>query len=380
MPSSPLTSQTNFITRLDSRQRKKLHTEKLEEEKKQFTQVISDLEDALQGMKMQEADHLREKSEWMAAQQQINQYIDGLHMEKDELIRVHTLETADLRKKNNILKETVEKLERQIKYPAVPAVSQDYSDFESMTVDAGNWEDYPMVNGLSLDAGQVPAQPAHSLVPTNDNGKASSDYPFSWNAFYMCLLFGAFIASNSASQPAHSVPQLSEEYRAESANVLKAVLSSSPPELQQRTNQPRVAPSATAPLPATISGAEMAGMAPGLSSQLDELHNTLAMPTEQQEREQIFALNADQYNTLTTFEDTGLDYKPQQPSNLQQALVAMRNNAAQNKMQNRPSSDVYTRSAMWDHVPEKVIRDFRRMVHEYSTVPVKEEEHGFGLA
>lgn len=334
-------------------------------------------------MKIQEADHLRERGEWMAAQQQINQYIEGMHMEKDELIRVHTLETAELRKKNNILKETVEKLERQLKSSA-PAVPQDFSEFEDMAVDTGAWEDSPMGNGFSMDAGQVPAQPAHSaLAVSNEKApeKAStSDCPFSWNAFYMCLLFGAFIASNSPSVSSNTVPQLSDEYRAESANVLKAVLSSSPPELSQRENQPMAAPSGTAPMSATISGAEMAGMDSGPSSNLDELHNTLAMPTEQQEQAQVFALNADQYNTLTTLEDTSLDYKPQQPSNLQQALAAMRNNAAQNKMQNRAASNVYTRSAMWDHVPEKVIRDFRRMVQDYSTVPVKEEDPGFSLA
>jgi hypothetical protein len=333
-------------------------------------------------MKIQEADHLRERGEWMAAQQQINQYIEGMHMEKDELIRVHTLETAELRKKNNILKETVEKLERQLKSSA-PAVPQEFSEFEGMAVDTGAWEDFPMGNGFSMDAGQVPAQPAHSaLAVSNEKApeKAStSDCPFSWNAFYMCLLFGAFIASNSPSVSSHSVPQLSDEYRAESANVLKAVLSSSPPELSQRENQPMAAPSGTAPMSATISGGEMAGMGSGPSSNLDELHSTLAMPTEQQEQAQVFALNADQYNTLTTLEDTDLDYKPLQPSNLQQALAAMRNNAAQSKMQNRATSNVYTRSAMWDHVPEKVIRDFRRMVQDYSTVPVKEEEPGFSL-
>lgn len=341
-------------------------------------------------MKMQEADHMREKSEWMARDQRISQYIDCLRMEKDELIREHTLETAELRKKNNILKETVEKLERQgqTKPTAAPAISHDFADFESMAIDS-TWEDFPMVNGLHMGASQVPAPPAPSsslVVPMNDKAPEKStatDYPFSWNAFYMCLLFGAFIASNGASLSGHSVPQMSEEYRAESANVLKAVLSSSPPELSQQTNQHMVASSTAAPLPTTISGAEMANMAhmtSGPSSNLDELHNSLAMPTEQQEQEQVFSLNPDQYNSLTTLEDSSLDYKPQQPSNLEQALAAMRNNVPQHKMQNRATSDVYTRSAMWDHVPEKVIRDFRRMVQEYSTVPIKEEDHGFGLS
>ncbi|KAF9894396.1 hypothetical protein FE257_007899 [Aspergillus nanangensis] len=363
---------------LDSRQRKKLHTEKLEEEKKQFTQVINDLEEDLQNMRLRETELMREKAEWMTAQQEITQYINTIHMEKDEIIRVHTLETADLRKKNNILKETIEKLERHAR-SAPSAMATDFSDFENLTMDSSPWEDFTMVNSLSLEAEPVAAAPAQSsslVVASTDKAPekpTNADYPFSWNAFYMCLLFGAFIASNNTSLSSRALPQLSEEYRAESANVLKAVLSSAPPELAQHNH---AAPTASAvPLPATISGAEMAQMAGGTApppSNLDALHNTLAMPTKEQEQEQVFALNADQYNSLTTFDDTGVEYKQHQPSNLQQALAAMRGNV-QSKMPHRATSDVYSRSLMWDRVPEKVIHDFRRMVQEYGAAPVKEE-------
>lgn len=349
---------------LDSRQRKKLHTEKLEEEKKQYTHVINDLEDALQSMKIREAELLREKSEWIGTQQQITQYIESMHMEKDELIRAHTLETADLRKKNNILKETVEKLERQPK-PSAP-MSHEFSDFENLTMDNSAWEDFSMANGLPME------QSAALVVSMNNNSnnnektaeKASNDLPFSWNAFYMCLLFGAFIASNGASLSQRSVPQMSEEYRAESANVLRAVLNSPPAELAQQPSS-----SAGAALPTTISGAEMAQLTAGATSNLDELHNTLTMPTKEQQQEQAFALNADQYNSLTTFDDSHVDYKSQQPSNLQQALSNMRNNAAP-KASARP--DVYSRSLMWDRVPPKVIRDFQRMVQDYGAAPKDE--------
>ncbi|GFF85129.1 hypothetical protein CNMCM6936_003901 [Aspergillus lentulus] len=372
---------------LDSRQRKKLHTEKLEEEKKHFTQVISELEEALQNMKLREAELLREKSEWMAAQQQINQYIEGLHMDKDEMLRVHTLETAELRKKNNILKETVEKLERQMRSSATTNLNTDFSDFENLTMDSAPWEDFTMSNGLPLEAESTPAtttmQSSAMVMSTNDrvtekSTNTASDYPFSWNAFYMCLLFGAFLASNGPSLSSRSIPQLSEEYRAESANVLKAVLAASPPELAQANTQQVVASSASAaPMPTTISGAEMAHMTTGTAhSNLDELHNNLALPTKEQERQQVFSLNAEQYNALTTFDESHVDYKSQ-PSNLQQALAAMRNNAALNKLPNKATSDVYTRSLMWDRVPEKVIRDFQRMVQEYGASPIKEEQSGF---
>ncbi|CAG7956841.1 unnamed protein product [Penicillium salamii] len=343
---------------LDSRQRKKLHTEKLEEEKKHFTATITDLEEALQSMKMREAELLREKSEWIVTHGQMNQYIEGLHMEKDENIRVHTLETAELRKKNNILMETVDKLERGIK-PAQDNLSGDFTGFENLSMESHPWDDFSMQNG-------VPMQPECARQPINQvkaPEKSTPDLPISWNAFYMCLLFGAFIASNSTSLPGRSLPQLSEEYRAESANVLKAVLASSPKhELAHGTATATAAPT-------TISGMEMAQMS-AVPSTLDQLHNTLVMPTEQQEREQVFALNANQYNSLTTFEDD--EFKPQQPSSLQQALAAMRNTAALQSRMGGSSSDVYSRSLMWDRVPEKVIRDFRRMVQDFA-VPVKDE-------
>lgn len=377
-------------SRLDSRQRKKLHTEKLEEEKKQFTTVITDLEEALHNMKMRESELLREKAEWLTTQQQFSQWIEGLRMEKDELIRVHTLETAELRKKNNILRETMEKMEQQFKsmghQQSNAFASNGYNDFEGLHMETGPWDELSLVNNISLEAEglSAPVVDAHSsnnnnnghdnmtaLVPVKNEktekifNNQNSDYPFSWNAFYMCLLFGAFIASNSnsLSSPA-ALPQLSDEYRAESANVLKAVLASAPADVTSSAIQQAHAPVQSG-LPATISGAEMAHLTGAQASTLDELHNNLALPTKQQENEQVFALNAEQYNALTTFQedDHNMDFgdKPSgqpQPSNLQQALAAMRGN------NDGRTSEVYSRSLMWDRVPEKVVRDFQRMVRE----------------
>lgn len=371
---------------LDSRQRKKLHTEKLEEEKKQFTTVITDLEEALHNMKIRESELLREKAEWLTTQQQFSQWIEGLRMEKDELIRVHTLETAELRKKNNILRETMEKMEQQFKsmgHHQSAFASNGYNDFESLPMESGPWDEMSLVNNISLEAEGLSA-PVVDANTSNNNGhdnmtalvpvknekaekifnNQNSDYPFSWNAFYMCLLFGAFIASNSnsLSSPA-TLPQLSDEYRAESANVLKAVLASAPADVTSSSIQQAHAPIQSG-LTATISSAEMAHLTGAQASTLDELHNNLSLPTKQQENEQVFALNPEQYNSLTTFqEDHNMDFgtKPSgqpQPSNLQQALAAMRGN------NDGRTSEVYSRSLMWDRVPEKVVRDFQRMVRE----------------
>ncbi|KAJ6015323.1 hypothetical protein N7540_009914 [Penicillium herquei] len=368
---------------LDSRQRKKLHTEKLEEEKKQYTHVITQLEDAVASLQKREAELLDEKNEFIRQQQQqqqqVNEWLQSLSLEKDELIRVHTLETAELRKKNNILMETVEKLERGVKPGMLEHHAGDFVGFENMPMEGHPWDEFSMANGLSMQdqMSSAPVPPTHALVQANERSEKSStsDSPFSWNAFYMCLLFGAFVASNNGALPGRNLPQLSEEYRAESANVLKAVLASSPADVAHPTHSavPTV-PSAGAGQ--AMTGIEMSQMGPSASapSTLDELHETLVMSTEEQERAQVFAMNVDQYNSLTTFEADGSGFKPQQPSQFQQALAAMRNNAAQHtRIHDAATSNVYNRSLMWDRVPQKVIQDFRRMVHEYGATPVKQE-------
>ncbi|KAJ5157794.1 uncharacterized protein N7482_008894 [Penicillium canariense] len=378
---------------LDSRQRKKLHTEKLEEEKKHYTHTISRLEEMVSNLRESEAELMREKSEWIAQQQQITNYLESVHMEKNEMIRVHTLETAELRKKNNILLETVEKLERGGKPTMADHAhphTTDFTGFENLSMDANPWDEFGMVNGLNMqDAVPAAHSHAHAHAHAHSHPQAqplqvaeraaekqpTADYPFSWNAFYMCLLFGAFIASNSG-LPNQSLPQLSEEYRAESANVLKAVLASSPPDLAHPSHAVSASASASAPIgqPTIAMGMAQLANSQQQPSTLDQLHDTLVLPSEEQERAQVFALNADTYNTLTTFEDDGVPFKAP-PSGLQAALAAMRSNAVQHRVQG--GEDVYSRSLMWERVPEKVIRDFRRMVQEYGGSPVKEEMMGF---
>ncbi|KAJ5475255.1 hypothetical protein N7539_008321 [Penicillium diatomitis] len=382
---------------LDSRQRKKLHTEKLEEEKKHYTQAINQLEEIVSSLQKREADLLREKNEWMAQQQQIAAYLERVEMEKNELIRTHTVETTDLRKRNNCLREMVEKLERGGKGTMADQAqlhmqATDFTGFDHFPMDSGHWGDFHMSNGFTMqdtvaasshghgqNDGRV--DDPHSQLQTHNQSErstdkpAAADYPFSWNAFYMCLLFGAFIASNANSNlGGHSLPQLSEEYRAESANVLKAVLASNPSDLGQGSIV-----TASGSAPRASMTVDMGQMGSGTShharpSTLEDLHASLVLPTAEQERAQVFALNPDQYNTMTTFQDDGTSYKAQ-PSILQSRLAAMQQTATQHRM--HAGEDVYSRSLMWDRVPQKVIQDFRRMVQEFGGSPVKDEMMAF---
>ncbi|EEQ84682.1 hypothetical protein RJZ56_003534 [Blastomyces dermatitidis] len=377
---------------LDSRQRKKVHTEQLEEDKKRSSTLINELEEALREMKLREQEYHREKAELFEREQQLRTYINQLHMEKEEMIRSHTLETGELRKKNAILREHLEKVELGAQPAPNSAFRNEFSDYENITMENAPWDDFSMVNEFSLNTEnhgliRTPTPvPDNTVLVTSKKSEKSLDKPpghtdsspFSWNTFYMCLLFGAFIASNNSSiSPA--LPALSEEYRAESANVLRAVLASADSSDAANALNPGALPgtssSITANLPTTITGAEMAQITGGgpSTSNLDDLHRNLVAPTKQQEEEQVFSLTTERYRSLTTLEDDGGDFKPP-PSNFQQAYANMRN-AGMQHTKNVP--DIYSRSLLWDRVPEKVVQDFRRMVKECSaSTPIKDEQAG----
>ncbi|KAH7235468.1 hypothetical protein BKA59DRAFT_484801 [Fusarium tricinctum] len=74
---------------LESRHRKKQQTERLEDEKKQHTALISDMEEELSGLSRRN---------------------EQLLLEKEEMIRSHTIETGELRKQISILTERAQRL------------------------------------------------------------------------------------------------------------------------------------------------------------------------------------------------------------------------------------------------------------------------------
>ncbi|KAK2811028.1 hypothetical protein FQN49_008489, partial [Arthroderma sp. PD_2] len=199
---------------LDSRQRKKVHTEQLEEDKRRSSTHINELQEALQEMKLREAEFVREKNELLERQQQLHQFVEQVHMEKEELIRTHTLETGELRKKNTILREHIERMEMNAAHSSAASstMRNDFSDYGGLNVDNPSWDSFSLADEFSLDPEHRPLPRSPTPTPARhpfnlefnskkpekqaEKPSTQSDSAFSWNAFYMCLLFGAFIASN----------------------------------------------------------------------------------------------------------------------------------------------------------------------------------------
>ena len=315
---------------------------------------------------MREADLAREKDNWIVSHQQLQRYIDELTLEKEELVQRHTIETADLRRKNAILAEQAQKYEA-ISMSAVPSstgYSADFSDFDHLTMESSPWDNYSMVNDYGL-GGEIKTEASlgeaseGDKVTARDDGKTATS-----GLLLMLLLCGAWVASSNNSAGSSSLPRMPEDVRVASAEVLETIYKDAGIQ-PQRTLRPNGGNNAAlelsntrhAPVKTTLSASEIASLS---SSPLATLHHQLATPSHAQQREQAFSLSANQYNGITSGEI--LD-EPDPPvathrRNLGEALAALRND------KQGSAAEIYTRSLMWNQVPTDVVRDFARMVAE----------------
>lgn len=328
-------------------------------------------------MKLRESELEREKNEWAASQQQCKQYIDNLLLEKEEMVRSHTLETGDLRKKNAYLTEHVQKLESTAMsaVPSSSGFSADFSDFENLTMDSSPWDDFSLANDFAIDHNEPPHQDTSIVVlpPKKTEKTTGRDDDRPAGLLLVLLLFGAFVASKSSTTSSPSIPHLPDDVRAASATVLDTIFKDAgvQPSVDSRlafTNRVEAlecTPSSTAwpSAKTTLSAAEIAGLS---RSPLDALHHQLVDPTREQIGEQLFSISAEQYNGITSQDFINEQQAPppasQHRRNLGEALAAMRNNNIKDS-----AAEVYTRSLMWDKVPAEVVRDFARMVSECSS-------------
>jgi hypothetical protein len=343
---------------LDSRQRKKQHTERLEDEKKHYTALINDLEEDLAEAKLA-------LDEWVRKEQQYQQFIENMQMEKEDMIRVHTLETGDLRKKVSVLTEAVQRLESAPvnNVSSSHGFSNDYTDIDSLTMDSA-WDNISFLNDFPTEP-EVKVE--NSLVPLKkpENSLLSDpEKPAAQGLLLMLLLFGAFVASKGSSP---SIPQMSDDVRAASATLLEDIFKDAG--VQQSASG---VSEAVAPLPSgnswssaipQMGGNQMGGnqMVGVTSSTLGDLTDSLVQPTEEQNHEQLFSLSAAQYNGLTS--QDFLQHTPQRSTsqgrrNLGETLAAMRSNSK------KSAAEVYTRSLLWDQVPSEVVRNFAKLVSE----------------
>ncbi|KAI1841702.1 hypothetical protein JX265_006251 [Neoarthrinium moseri] len=338
---------------LDSRQRKKQHTERLEDEKKQYTVVISEMEETIADLNMRMDQLLREKEYY-------HNTIENQRIEKEELIQTHTIETGELRKKVSVLTDHVKRLETA-NMPSNAGYTNAFNDMD-MAMDP-SWEnmgfmgEFPMEQEVKHELQMVPAKkPEINLAAEVEKPSTQG------GLLFMLFLVGAFVLSNRSTP---SIPRVSEDVREASATLLENIFKDAgvaqvPDNVVAAAPRPSGTGWATS-TPTPMHGGGMHGIAP---SALGDLSDRLTQPTQEQANEQLFSMTPAQYNGVTS--QDFLQNAPPRPTgqgrrNLADSLAAMRSNDKQS------AAEVYTRSLLWDQIPSDVVRNFAKMVAEANT-------------
>ena len=393
-----------------------MHTERLEDEKKHYTVLISDLEQNMERYKQQAAELMQEK-------QSYEQYIESLNMEKEEMIRQHTIETADLRKKINVLTNHVQALDSAAAVMpshvsayanagvgAATSGMGPYSGMEGLSMDGGaseSWESLfpgmPNVEQQQQEQQQqtVEIKTEMQLIPsagrkatggneTIESTLAAAEKSGSQGGLlFMLFLVGAFVMS---SRQTPSFPPPTDEIRAASATLLDNVFKDagvsqnmlgfdlSAASASASAPVASVSAHANVPMASAASGSvswSQSGPAQGMGgvepSVLGQLSDQLMQPTEEQANEQLFSLTAAQYNGVVDMSHLPSPDRTagsvsansnQGRRNLAEALSAMRGNS---------KAEVYTRSLLWDQIPSDVVRTFAKMVSEVNSASPRAE-------
>jgi len=308
---------------LDSRQRKKQHTERLEEEKKVHSAIIQELEDRLTAMTVQCQDVARERDF-------LRHKADTLQLEKEEMVRSHTIETGELRKNVSYLKDQIENLER----------NQQGSNFG----DAFGFD-----SGFNLENGWEDPMDVVDIARPVKNEKGEAEKPQT-GLLLILLLCGAFVASQGATGAAPSLPPLPKQLQTASASVLQNIFQDAGVTESTRVE---IAPTTTGDW--ALSKSDVPQMV-GLESSMSVInqYDRTSKPSLEQQHAEFMQLTPAEYNevTSTSFlrEPETVDHRNRQ--RIRENLAAMSRNGKQSV------AEVYTRSLLWDKVDAEVVRRF----------------------
>lgn len=299
----------------------------------------------------------------MRERQSYEECIEGMELEKEEMIRAHTLETGELRKKVGVLTEHIRRTEGSDSLAGADTSSHEFhGGFEPMAGMAisNDWNNVGYINNFGVEQpvkhDEMEMLPAkkndNALVPEQDKSTAQG------GLLFMLFLVGAFVMSNRS---APNLPQASEDVREASANILENVLK----DAGVSTTPTSMGVDAMPPQPsAPVNWDNMGGVAFGNAnmapSMLGDLADSLTQPTQDQSNEQLFSITPAQFNGVNSQEF--IQPLPERTTsqgrrNLANSLTAMRANR-------QSAADVYTRSLLWDQIPSEVVRSFVKMVSD----------------
>lgn len=198
-------------------------------------------------------------------------------------------------------------------------LSQSFADLDGPWDQGLTMTPTATVGSPSAHSASNPATPKMNTLPvSNVLAKKDDGMSFNRDTFYMCLLFGALIASQSSLLSAtSSVPRLPDEYQSDSANLLKALLEGDDP---------------VPPLTPSVDSVVSTAFCDAASSPTMATHDPLLTPSSQHQQqpgkanEQFFSLptggggGGDEFRDYTTLgcddDDDGHGLDPSSPVRL----------------------------------------------------------------
>lgn len=323
-------------------------------EKKQYTNLVQDLE-------TENTEFRQQIQELLCRLEQYEHHTSQLQLEKEELIRAHTQETGDLRKKVNVLTSSVQQLESTAMSAVPSSTGFALSDFDNLTMDTwdffGQDSDVKVEPSMQVEAKKNEAN--SSLIPDSDKSPAQG-------ILLMILLFGAFVATRGQ---APGIPRMSDDVRAASATLLEDVFKDagvSSTAASGAVSAPAPSQSLSANHDSIWTSTPPSHVQPNELSSFGSYADSLSMPSEEQRHEQLFGLTAAQYNGVSSpsFLNNRQNHATHADISHGRRNIADSLEAMRRKDKDKSATEVYTRSLLWDQVPQDVVRNFAKLVEE----------------
>ena len=296
---------------------------------------------------------------WVHECQKLARTIEECATKEEELVRRHTLETAKLREKISFLTEEVQR-SGEVPLSAAPHAapfSTTFTDIDHLGMNGNpQWENYTFVkpSAMTVDM-QKATEPTMSARPKEMKSTTKEDEPAITGLLFMILLCGAWVASSSSNSKPVTLPDMPEDIRVASAEILTHVYKDAG--IQPQEGQ---LPNFNDQTSCSPNSVPHSGLVYSQTLDPQSMHHMLTTPSRHQQQEQAFSLTAEQYNHITTdwFSEQNKPPSPTRKRNIADALANL------HLSRRSSATEAYSRSLLINEVPTNVVRDFHRMVAE----------------
>lgn len=318
-----------------------------------------------------------EKNELLQENQQFQQQVQEMIWDKENALTAHVDETSDLRRKIQVLQDRLVEVESSDSTRPNSADYEFTNEMSGLNVHGLGMEEWgdplgdPFAEFMDSDVLQSTSKPMELvLAPKKKEVQEDEDEKSGAPGLLMLLLLcGAWVASKSKASMPVDIPRMPEEIRSDAALVFDDLMKDHGVSTFQSTG----VSSGAQPIASGNSNIKQLAFAmPGsTNSRLGNIHSQLTRTTKDQEAASAFSLSVKQYDSLTSpdFVRPGYNTPPEDDSaaspghrrNLVDTLKAMRDDS-----KGPAAANVYRRSVLWDHVPDEVLQQFKRMAEQTS--------------